>query len=236
MRRSTTIARSPAGGVSASPSALAYASYASSAGKPLSRTIRTPSRSSADGVATGPPARSASSAVSGSCSVASIAAAASRSAPGSRSTIGSAAISASSQRASASLVSAGCRKRTAFQTLHSATSASSRDGGAAPAALGVEANANTAAANRATRRIRAPCARPRPIPRRFVRSVSVQTAASSRTAAALKYAARGWWITIAAVDCSGMIWCALVSETPIAFSASSSFQTSSCCARSGHAP
>ncbi len=59
---------------------------------------------------------------------------------------------------------------------------------------------------------------------------------SSRTAAALKYDASGWWITIAAVDCSGTIWNASVSLTPSDRSTSSNCQTIACCERSGHAP
>lgn len=42
----------------------------------------------------------------------------------------------------------------------------------------------------------------------------------------VKYTASGWWRTIAEVDCSGTIWQALVRETPMARSGSSSFQSS----------
>ena len=42
----------------------------------------------------------------------------------------------------------------------------------------------------------------------------------------VKYTASGWWRTIAEVDCSGTIWQALVRETPMARSGSSSLQSS----------
>src|ERR1700729_1949111 len=61
-------------------------------------------------------------------------------------------------------------------------------------------------------------------------------AASSRVAAALKYEARGWCMTIAAVDCSGTIAKPSVKFTPMFAVASSRRKTVACCSRAGHAP